>query len=257
MKAIMEGTLPESATNLKSPLNLWPVVDIFWKVNPTERATGNAVLKELIVLTDATEDTDITSVAHELYARFELDSDNTDLDAAIEYQQEVLQFQPPGHPDRSDTVQNTALYMHTRFMIGRNRADLDTAVSYQHEVVQLRPVGHPDRSTSIKYMALYIFGRFKEEKDRADLDAAIGYMQEAVKLQPPGDPNRPGTIRALATFLNARYQEDRDPTDLKEVFRYQQEAVQVHSLRMHKSMANSSVVVLPTGLSTGSPALAS
>ncbi|KAG8982884.1 hypothetical protein FRB93_007764 [Tulasnella sp. JGI-2019a] len=142
-------------------------------------------------------------------------------------------------------------------MIGRNRADLDTAVSYQHEVVQLRPVGHPDRSTSINYMALYIFGRFKEEKDRADLDAAIGYMQEAVKLQPPGDPNRPGTIRALATFLNARYQEDRDPTDLKEVFRYQQEAVQVHSLRMHKSMANSSVVVLPTGLSTGSPALAS
>ncbi|KAG8865772.1 hypothetical protein FRB98_005284 [Tulasnella sp. 332] len=50
VKAIMLGTLPKSPGELKSPLNLWSVIEMCWQADCEKRGTGNVALTALTAL---------------------------------------------------------------------------------------------------------------------------------------------------------------------------------------------------------------
>ncbi|KAG8993313.1 hypothetical protein FRB93_002032 [Tulasnella sp. JGI-2019a] len=131
VKAIITGTLPEPIDSLSSPLNLWAVIGVCWEVDQAKRATGSDALMRLEALINAVEDTNSSHVAHELYTRFELERNRADLDAAIEYQQESLQFYTRGHSHRLAAVRDAALYVYARFKEDGKCTDLDAAIAYQ------------------------------------------------------------------------------------------------------------------------------
>ncbi|KAG9037767.1 hypothetical protein FRB95_004053 [Tulasnella sp. JGI-2019a] len=131
VKAIITGTLPEPIDSLSSPLNLWAVIGVCWEVDQAKRATGSDALMRLEALINAVEDTNSSHVAHELYTRFELERNRADLDAAIEYQQESLQFYTRGHSHRLAAVRDAALYVYARFKEDEKCTDLDAAIAYQ------------------------------------------------------------------------------------------------------------------------------
>jgi hypothetical protein len=78
---------------------------------------------------------------------------NEDLEDAISSHREALTLHPPGHPDRSSSLNNLANALQTRFeQLGRVE-DLEDAISSHREALTLRPPGHPDRSSSLNNLA--------------------------------------------------------------------------------------------------------
>ncbi|KAG9025606.1 hypothetical protein FRB95_009969 [Tulasnella sp. JGI-2019a] len=251
VKAAFNGMLPEPKDGLENPLDLWSVIRMCWEVNQEKRATGIMVVKALETLIRIVESINnpegiapvhraalVTfpryiahhssvpfDVASRLYARFQKDGNPTDLDKAIECGGEALRLRPPGHPDRSQTVHNMAVYLDSRFKKDRNRTDLEKAIACSREALRLRPPGHPHRSSSVQNMAAYLNTRFLKDGNHGDLDMAIGYQQEAIQLRPPDHPDRSQTVHNMAMYLNIRFKTDKNRTDLDAAITYQQEAV--------------------------------
>ncbi|KAG8982624.1 hypothetical protein FRB94_006470 [Tulasnella sp. JGI-2019a] len=193
VKAIMKGVLPEPKSRLLSPMNLWSVTRLCWKVNQQKRATASAVLKELKILMSTVE----------TLGTYETTTPGSEV---------PLVTASEGGVDRQGAPQLKSLSIlylwasraekarrhYARFVNDRNRGDLDRAIGYQEEELQLRPLGHPVRSTSLYNMASYIHARYAEDKNRADLDAAIRYQEAVLQLQPPGHHDR--SARTVRTW---------------------------------------------------------
>ena len=58
--------------------------------------------------------TSLNNLANTLYTRFEQSGRTEDLEGAIAYHRQALTFRPPGHPDRSYSLNNLALVLTIR-----------------------------------------------------------------------------------------------------------------------------------------------
>jgi hypothetical protein len=70
-----------------------------------------------------------------------------DLEEAITSHREALTLRPPGHPNRSKSLDNLAsCSVHTRYKQLGRMEDLEEVITYHREALTLCPPGHPDRS---------------------------------------------------------------------------------------------------------------
>jgi hypothetical protein len=69
-----------------------------------------------------------------------------DLEEVITYHREALTLCPPGHPNRSTSLNNLASAVLTRYEQSGRMEDLEEAITYHREALTLCPPGHPDRS---------------------------------------------------------------------------------------------------------------
>ena len=146
----------------------------------------------------------------------------------ITYHRETLTLRPPGHPDRSSSLNNLALAVYTRYEQSGRIEDLEDVITYHREALSLRPPGNPDRSSSLNNLALAVLTRYEQSSRIEDLEDVITYHREALTLRPPGHPDRSTSLNNLALAVRARYQQLGRIEDLEEVISYLREALTIH-----------------------------
>ncbi|KAG1875793.1 TPR-like protein [Suillus subluteus] len=113
----------------------------------------------------------------------------SDLDEAIELHRAALLLHPPGHSDRSSSLNNLAISLGSRFEQRGIMSDLDEAIELHRAALLLYPPGHSDRSSSLNNLARGIM---------SDLDEAIELHRAALLLRPPGHSDRSSSLNNLA-----------------------------------------------------------
>ncbi|KAG1841740.1 CHAT domain-containing protein [Suillus tomentosus] len=140
----------------------------------------------------------------------------SDLDEAIELHQAALLLCPPGHSDRSSSLNNLGKCIRQRFQQRGIIADLDEAIGLHQAALLLRPLGHSDRSSSLNDLALSLQDRFQQRVIMSDLDEAIELHQAALLLRPLGHSDRSSSLNNLACSLQERFQQRGIMSDLDE-----------------------------------------
>ncbi|KAJ6586248.1 hypothetical protein B0H10DRAFT_1722727, partial [Mycena sp. CBHHK59/15] len=76
--------------------------------------------------------------------------DLTDLETALQNNQEAVALTPEGHPDRAGHLQSLAVSFTHRYRRLGDLADLEDALQNNQEAVALTPEGHPDRAQCLQ-----------------------------------------------------------------------------------------------------------
>ncbi|KAG2123451.1 TPR-like protein [Suillus clintonianus] len=153
----------------------------------------------------------------------------------VEKCREALQSCPPGHANRSWSLNSLALSLYDRFKQQGGPSDLDEAIELQRAALLLCPPGHSLRSPSLNNLARSLANRFKQRGIPSDLDEAIELHQAALLLRPPGHSDRSTSLNNLARSLANRFKQRGIPSDLDEAIELHQAALLLrppgHSLR--------------------------
>jgi len=102
-----------------------------------------------------------------------------DLEDAITSHRQALTLRPPGHPDRSISLNNLASALSTRFQQTGRMEDLEDAITYLRQALTLRPPGHPDRSSSLNNLASALSTRFQQTGRMEDLEESFTLCEQA------------------------------------------------------------------------------
>ena len=106
----------------------------------------------------------------------------SDLDEAIDLNRAALALYPPGHCDRSRSLNNLATSLWIRFNQRDVLSDLDEAIDLYRAALALRPPGHSGRSTSINDLAISLSVRFEQQGVLSDLDEAFTLYAQLSQL---------------------------------------------------------------------------
>ncbi|ETW76798.1 hypothetical protein HETIRDRAFT_174846 [Heterobasidion irregulare TC 32-1] len=148
-----------------------------------------------------------------------------DLDEAIHLDREALALHPPGHADRSDSLNKLAIHLWSRFEGTRQMQDLEEAIEIDREALSLRPFGHSGRSNSLFNLAIDLRSRFKQTGQLQDLEAAIELDRESLSLRPPGHSVRFNSLSNVAIDLRFRFEQTGHLQDLDEAIELDREAL--------------------------------
>ncbi|KAG1740788.1 uncharacterized protein EDB91DRAFT_1237200 [Suillus paluster] len=121
----------------------------------------------------------------------------SDSDDAIKQHRAALLLCPPGHPDRSRSLNNIA---HQGML-----SDLNEAIEHHQAALELRPPGHPQRPSSLNNLANSLRERFLQR----------GHHRAALVLYPPGHSHYSSSLNNLAISLQDRFQQRGIPAALK------------------------------------------
>ncbi|KAG2139214.1 TPR-like protein [Suillus clintonianus] len=147
----------------------------------------------------------------------------------------ALQRCPPGHCDRSTTLNDLAASLADRFKQRGILSDLDEAIELHQAALLLRPPGHSLRSSSLNNLANSLHDRFKQRGAPSDLDEAIELYRAALLLRPSGHSLRSDSLNNLANSLHDRFEQRGVPSDLDEAIELYRAALLLrppgHSLR--------------------------
>jgi hypothetical protein len=84
----------------------------------------------------------------------------------VEECQAALERCPPGHSDRSESLDNLAgSQVRDRFMQRGNPSDLDESIELYRAALLLHPPGHSDRSPYLNILAVSLGDRFTQRGD--------------------------------------------------------------------------------------------
>jgi tetratricopeptide (TPR) repeat protein len=124
----------------------------------------------------------------------------SDTESSISYHREALQLRPPGHPDRSMSLNNLADILLFRFKnVRSSSADLDRAsreseleqvIALGQEALDLRPDSHPDRWMSLDTLAAALLCRFELHEQEQDFNSALDYIEQTYTIAPPSQKPR-------------------------------------------------------------------
>ncbi|KAG1768137.1 TPR-like protein [Suillus occidentalis] len=136
----------------------------------------------------------------------------------VEEYRAALQDCPPGHSDRSMSLNNLGISLRSRFLQLGVLSDLDEAIEHLRAALLLHPLGHPDRSMSLNNLAISLRNRSQQRSvlSETDLDEAIELIRAALLLCPPGHPHRSMSLNNLANSLRDRFQQRGALSDLDE-----------------------------------------
>ncbi|KAG1817692.1 CHAT domain-containing protein [Suillus subaureus] len=192
----------------------------------------------------------------------------SDLDECIELHRDALLLRPPGHSNRSSSLNNLAMSLGDRFTQRGVPSDLDECIELHRDALLLRPPGHSNRSSSLNNLAVSLGDRFTQRGVPSDLDECIELHRDALLLRPPrdvpsdldeciklhrdalllrpqGHPLRSRSLHNLALSLQDRSTQRGVPSDLDECIELHRNALLLfpsgHSLRSSSlsSLANS------------------
>ncbi|KAG2119451.1 CHAT domain-containing protein [Suillus clintonianus] len=128
----------------------------------------------------------------------------------------ALQSCPPGHSNRSGSLNNLAISLQNRFEQWGVPSDLDEAIELNRAALLLRPPGHPNRSASLNNLASSLGNRFQQRGVPSDLDDAIELHRAALLLRPPGHSDGAVYLNNLAISLQNRFEQRGVLSDLDE-----------------------------------------
>lgn len=146
--------------------------------------------------------TAISNFATALVNRFELLGKVSDLDDAIFWQnQSVEYFEKIQHPERHKPLGNLANMLAYRYQRGQE-GDLDEAISLQRRALKLRPQRHAAQASSLNNLGNLLLTRFSERQDfDDDLEESIILRREALALPPPPSSDRYTSLVNLANSV--------------------------------------------------------
>ncbi|KAJ7196255.1 CHAT domain-containing protein [Mycena pura] len=157
------------------------------------------------------------------------ETDEEDIEKAIELHRELLKLHATSHPDHSTFLSNLAKAVTARFEQQGDTNDIDEAIELFREALQLRAAPHPDRDATINNLAVAIQTRFKEKGDPKDIDEAIELYREALKLQVVSHPEHGMFLNNLAMAIEARFEQQGHLEDLDQAIEYYREALEHHA----------------------------
>ncbi|KAG1845911.1 CHAT domain-containing protein [Suillus subalutaceus] len=169
----------------------------------------------------------------------------SDLDECIELHRAALLLRPPGHSDRSYSLNSLAPNLEDRFTQRSVPSDLDECIELHRAALLLRLPGHSDRSYSLSSLASSLRHRFTQRSFPSDLDESIELHLAALLLRRAGHSDRSWSLNNLALSLRHRFTQRGVPSDLDECIELHRAALLLcapgHSLRSSSlsSLANS------------------
>ncbi|KAG1894761.1 CHAT domain-containing protein [Suillus fuscotomentosus] len=140
----------------------------------------------------------------------------SDLDEAIGLHRAALLLRPPGHSDRSMSLNNLAASLLDRFRQRGMTSDLDESIELLRAALLIRPPGHADRSMSLNNLAICLQDRFLQRGMMSDIDESIELHRDALLLRPPGHSDRSSSLNNLALSLRNRFEQRGMMSDLDE-----------------------------------------
>ncbi|KAI6154287.1 hypothetical protein BKA82DRAFT_4099574 [Pisolithus tinctorius] len=143
---------------------------------------------------------DPTVVISRKRAKFQKEEIVADLEEAITLYRAVLELRPPGHPDRSVSLNNLASTI----------PDLDEAIEVFRAALILTGL---HRSTSL---AFCLSNKYDNGGVVAHLEESVTLGQATLELCPPGHPDRGASLSNLACSLMKRFQTHAAMCDLEE-----------------------------------------
>ena len=103
-----------------------------------------------------------------------------DLDEVMTYHHEALTLRPPGHPDRSMSLNNLANALLAHYKQSGSMEDLEEAITYHHEALTLCPPGHPGHCTSLNNLAIVYLTRYENSSMVEDFEESFLLREQAV-----------------------------------------------------------------------------
>ena len=128
------------------------------------------------------------------------------------FHRETLSFHPPGHPDRSESLNNLAVTLSSRL---KEVDDLEEVTVLGREALSLPPPRQPDRSMFLKNLALDLSSRYVPLGRICDLNEVIVFSRDS-RSTDPKNPHRLVTLGNLAMHLCSLYMQVGGIDDLKE-----------------------------------------
>ena len=89
---------------------------------------------------------------------------------------EALSLHPPGHPDRSMSLNNLAVCLSSRYDQLGEIGDLEEALIFDREALSLCPPGHPGRAISLNNLAVDLSSRYDQLGEIGDLMEALTHF---------------------------------------------------------------------------------
>ncbi|KAJ7674365.1 CHAT domain-containing protein, partial [Mycena rosella] len=149
----------------------------------------------------------------------------TDLQTALQNQQEAVALSPNGHPNHAGRLQQLGVCLSDRYYRLGDLTDLEAALRNIQEAVTLTPEGHPGYAARLQNLGVAFIDRYRRIGDLTDLEAGLRNARKAVDLTPEGHPEHAVRLQNLGSSLSDRYYRLGQLTDLETGFQNQQEAV--------------------------------
>ena len=160
-----------------------------------------------------------------LMHRFARLGDASDINKAVEHQEQALLLTTQGHLDHANQLASLANTMAWRFSALGGVSDISSAIENGQKAVLLTPDEHPEHAARIDALACSLQSRFKRLGDLSDIDAAIENEQKAVLLTPEGHPAHVSRLQSLANSLISRFDRLGDLSDINSAIENRQKAV--------------------------------
>ncbi|CUA76642.1 BAI1-associated protein 3 [Rhizoctonia solani] len=111
--------------------------------------------------------------------RYHLLREYADLEQAIEYRTQALNFTPPGHPDLAHHHRNLGISYADRYLWLDDLADLEKALENSTRALELTPDSHPQLSRQHFTHALHLFYHSRRTGDLSHLNASLESFRTA------------------------------------------------------------------------------
>lgn len=164
----------------------------------------------------------LSNLASALSIRFQCHGDIADLDHSVECHVTALDFRPPGHPGRVNTLSNFATALLIRYgQLGKQK-DIELAIEYFRIALSTLP---PDgRLMPLMNYASALLSRFQHSGDVSDLSDAIRQYYAVLDFSPA--ENKSTAYYNLANAILSRFKLENDPKDLELSIEYSSIALQ-------------------------------
>ena len=169
----------------------------------------------------------LSNLANALSIRFQRHGDIADLDHSVECHVTALDFRPPGHPRRANTLSNFATALLIRYGKLGMQKDIELAIEYFNTALPILP---PDgRLMPLMNYASALFSRFQRSGDASDLADAIRQYHSVVKSS--SAENKSTAYYNLANAILSRFRLENDPKDLELCIEYS--SIALHGMSIH------------------------
>ncbi|KAH6893726.1 hypothetical protein BKA70DRAFT_1536349 [Coprinopsis sp. MPI-PUGE-AT-0042] len=144
-------------------------------------------------------------LAMSLRDRFHRFGSSQDLEESITLKRKVLSLTPPGHPGRSDSLNNLGSLLVDHFRFTGSIKSLEESTSLHRQALQLSPPGHPLRPISLINLAASLDATFRRQGSIESLTEAIQLYREALSIMPPTHSRRLVCLGNLAASLGVYF----------------------------------------------------
>ncbi|KAG8737444.1 hypothetical protein FRC10_008179, partial [Ceratobasidium sp. 414] len=137
--------------------------------------------------------------------RFTHSGEIADIDAAIQYKNQLALLTPEGHVTRPNRLNNLGTSYFTRFRRLRELSDLDHAIDHLQQAVLHSDHEDRERHHQLNNLGVALLARFARLGDLEDINKAIGYQSQGLQLVPDGSINRTILINNLGNCHLERF----------------------------------------------------